>query len=171
MLAARWRCLCIRLNATLKRDDTFADDTGESLSAVARLDTMVTVVDAYNFLKDYGSTDSIQSRGESLGEEDKRSVVDLLIDQIEFCDVLILDKVDLISDQEREKLTEILVSLNPQAKIIVSQFGQVPLEDVLSTGLFDFDKAAQSPGVKRTSELRSHKLLGVLAQITLHKHT
>ncbi|HBV4966347.1 zinc metallochaperone GTPase ZigA [Klebsiella pneumoniae] len=125
---------------------TFADDEGESLSAVARLDTMVTVVDAYNFLKDYGSTDSIQSRGESLGEEDKRSVVDLLIDQIEFCDVLILNKVDLISDSAREKLMAILVSLNPQAKIIVSQFGQVPLDDVLNTGLFDFDKAAQSPG-------------------------
>lgn len=125
---------------------TFADETGESLSAVARLDTMVTVVDAYNFLKDYGSTDSIQSRGESLGEEDKRSVVDLLIDQIEFCDVLILNKVDLISDQARENLMAILVSLNPQAKIIVSQFGQVPLDDVLNTGLFDFDKAAQSPG-------------------------
>ncbi|HCA9544644.1 MULTISPECIES: zinc metallochaperone GTPase ZigA [Klebsiella pneumoniae complex] len=125
---------------------TFADDEGESLSAVARLDTMVTVVDAYNFMKDYGSTDSIQSRGESLGEEDKRSVVDLLIDQIEFCDVLILNKVDLISDIAREKLMAILVSLNPQAKMIVSQFGQVPLDDVLNTGLFDFDKAAQSPG-------------------------
>ncbi|HAV1480364.1 TPA: GTP-binding protein [Enterobacter hormaechei subsp. steigerwaltii] len=125
---------------------TFADDEGESLSAVARLDTMVTVVDAYNFLKDYGSTDSIQSRGESLGEEDKRSVVDLLIDQIEFCDVLILNKVDLISDSAREKLMAILASLNPQAKMIISQFGQVPLDDVLNTGLFDFDKAAQSPG-------------------------
>lgn len=68
---------------------------------------MATVVDAYNFLKDYGSTDSIQSRGESLGKEDKRSVVDLLIDQTEFCDVLILNKIDLISDIARGKLMAI----------------------------------------------------------------
>lgn len=125
---------------------TFAGDDGDSLSTVARLDTMVTVVDAFNFLKDYGSTDSIQSRGESLSEEDARSVVDLLIDQIEFCDVLLLNKVDLIRDAEREKLLAILASLNPRAKILVSQFGQVNLDDVLNTGLFDFDKAAQAPG-------------------------
>ncbi|MFA9789342.1 GTP-binding protein, partial [Klebsiella pneumoniae] len=90
---------------------TFAGDDGESLSTVARLDTMVTVVDAYNFLKDYSSEDSIQSRGESLGEGDERSVVDLLIDQIEFCDVLVLNKVDLISEAQKEKLMAILRSL------------------------------------------------------------
>lgn len=125
---------------------TFAGDDGESLSTVARLDTMVTVVDAFNFLQDYASEDSIQSRGESLGEGDERSVVDLLIDQIEFCDVLILNKIDLISEAQKAKLLAILRSLNPRAKIIVSQFGQVPLNDVLNTGLFDFDNAAQAPG-------------------------
>ncbi|QEM90994.1 GTP-binding protein [Kosakonia radicincitans] len=125
---------------------TFAGDDGESLSTVARLDTMVTVVDAFNFLNDYGSEDSIQSRGESLGEGDERSVVDLLIDQIEFCDVLILNKVDLISVEQKAHLMAILRSLNRRAKIVVSQFGQVPLDDVLNTGLFDFDKAAQAPG-------------------------
>ncbi|HHH3937923.1 GTP-binding protein, partial [Klebsiella pneumoniae] len=125
---------------------TFAGDDGESLSTVARLDTMVTVVDAYNFLKDYGSEDSIQSRGESLGEGDERSVVDLLIDQIEFCDVLVLNKVDLISEAQKEKLMAILRSLNPRARIVVSQFGQVPLGNILNTGLFDFEQAAQAPG-------------------------
>lgn len=125
---------------------TFAGDDGQSLSTVARLDTMVTVVDAYNFLNDYGSRDSIQSRGESMGEEDERTVVDLLIDQIEFCDVLILNKVDLIDKSQSLKLMAILRSLNPSAKIIVSEFGKVPLENVLNTGLFDFDHAAQAPG-------------------------
>lgn len=131
---------------------TFAGDDGKSLSEIARLDTMVTVVDAFNFLKDYGSNDSIQSRGESLGEEDERSVVDLLIDQIEFCDVLILNKVDLIDDTQKTKLMAILRSLNTRAKIVNAKFGQVDLEEVLNTGLFDFDNAAQAPGW--LSELR-----------------
>lgn len=125
---------------------TFEDDNGESLSAVARLDTMVTVVDGYNFLRDYESRDSIESRGESLGESDERSVVDLLIEQIEFCDVLVLNKTDLISEQQREQLTAILRSLNPRARIEIARFGQVPLDKVLNTGLFDFAEAAQAPG-------------------------
>lgn len=98
------------------------------------------------FLRDYDSADSLRSRGESLGEGDERSVVDLLIEQIEFCDVLVLNKVDLIDDGQQEKLTAILRSLNPRAKIVVSQFGQVALDKVLNTRLFDFDNAAQAPG-------------------------
>ncbi|HID4048260.1 TPA: zinc metallochaperone GTPase ZigA [Pluralibacter gergoviae] len=125
---------------------TFDDDEGQSLSDVARLDTMVTVVDAYNFLRDYGSADSIRSRGESLGDEDERSVVDLLIDQIEFCDVLVLNKIDLIDEAQKATLMAMLHKLNPRAKIVIAQFGQVPLAEVLDTGLFDFDRAAQAPG-------------------------
>ena len=125
---------------------TFADDEGRSLADVARLDTMVTVIDAFNFLNDYGSEESIHSRGESLGEDDARSVVDLLIEQVEFCDVLVINKIDLISDEQQRKLLAILRSLNPGAKVVTAQFGQVPLSEVLNTGLFDFTKAAQSPG-------------------------
>lgn len=125
---------------------TFDGDDGKSLSDVARLDTMVTVVDGFNFLKDYTSADSIQSRGESLGEGDARNVVDLLIDQIEFCNVIILNKTDLIDKVQRQKLVAIIRSLNPDARIVHAQFGVVPLEEVLNTGLFDFDKAAQAPG-------------------------
>ncbi|MCH7307183.1 zinc metallochaperone GTPase ZigA [Acinetobacter sp. NIPH 1852] len=125
---------------------TFEDENGVSLSEFARLDTMVTVVDAYNFLKDYSSLDSLQSRGESLGEEDGRNVVDLLIDQIEFCDVIVLNKVDLINAQEKEQLFGILHSLNPRAKIEISAFGQVDLDRILNTNLFDFNEAAQAPG-------------------------
>jgi Putative GTPases (G3E family) len=80
---------------------TFADEEGQSLSEVAALDTMVTLVDGFNFLRDYESSESIQSRGESMGEEDARTVVDLLVDQIEFCDVLILNKTDLIDEAEK----------------------------------------------------------------------
>ena len=125
---------------------TFEDENGISLNEFARLDTMVTVVDAYNFLKDYSSLDSLQARGESLGEQDERNVVDLLIDQIEFCDVIVLNKTDLIDQDEQEKLFGILQSLNPTAKIEVSAFGKVNLDRVLNTQLFDFNEAAQAPG-------------------------
>lgn len=125
---------------------TFEEENRESLSAVARLDTLVTVVDGYNFLRDYRSRDSLQQRGESLGEQDRRSVVDLLIDQIEFCDVLVLNKTDLIDEQQRGQLVAILRSLNPRARIEVARFGQIALEKVLNTGLFDFDAAAEAPG-------------------------
>ncbi|OSZ46205.1 hypothetical protein BVZ31_05655 [Alcaligenes faecalis] len=125
---------------------TFEGEDGRCLGEVARLDTMVTVVDAFNFLRDYSSQDSIQSRGESLGEEDARTVVDLLVEQIEFCDVLVLNKIDLISEPERERLMAILNSLNPRARIETAEFGKVPLERVLNTGLFDFEEASRAPG-------------------------
>ena len=125
---------------------TFAGEDGRSLGDVAQLDTMVTVVDALNFLRDYSSQDSLQTRGESLGDEDERTVVDLLIEQVEFCDVIVLNKIDLIDATERERLIAILQSLNPRARIEFSAFGQVPLDRVLNTGLFDFDQASQAPG-------------------------
>lgn len=125
---------------------TFEGENGHSLGEIARLDTLVTVVDGFNFLRDYSSRDSLQSRGESLGEEDQRTVVDLLIEQVEFCDVIVLNKVDLISDEERERLLAILRSLNPRAQIEIAEFGKVPLARVLDTGLFDFDEASKAPG-------------------------
>lgn len=124
---------------------TFADESGQSLADVARLDTMVTVVDAFNFLKDYGSQDSLRTRGESLGDEDHRTVVDLLIEQIEFCDVIVLNKLDLVSDADRDRLMAILRGLNSRARIELSEFGRVPLDRVLDTGLFDFEEASKAP--------------------------
>lgn len=125
---------------------TFADEDGTSLGDIAQLDTMVTVVDGYNFLKDYSSQDMLTERGESLGDEDERTVVDLLVDQIEFCDVLILNKTDLMSNDEIAQLEGILKTFNPRAKIIHSSFGKVPIYSILNTGLFDFDHAAEAPG-------------------------
>ena len=125
---------------------TFRDEEGTSLSDVASLDTMVTVVDAVNFSLDLDEADSLQARGESLGEEDTRTVSDLLIDQVEFADVIVINKVDLISSAERERLEHALRQLNRHAEIIYSSFGKVPLDQVMGTGRFDFERAAQSPG-------------------------
>ena len=125
---------------------TFADEEGISLSDVAKLDTMVTVVDAVNFLKDYEEAKYLQDTGESLGEDDERSVADLLVDQIEFADVLLVSKIDLVDAEDIEKLNAILKSLNTQAKIIPITQGQVSTDDVLNTGLFDFENARQAPG-------------------------
>jgi len=129
---------------------TFEDEAGESLSAYARLDSMITVVDGFNFLRDYRSVDDLQSRGESLGEQDERSVVDLLVDQIEFCDLLVLNKTDLLSPAELHQLQGMLRALNPHARMVNSEFGQVPLDFLLNTGRFDFDRAAQAPGWLQT---------------------
>jgi G3E family GTPase len=125
---------------------TFEGEDGRSLNHVAQLDTMVTVVDGFNFLRDYSSRDRLQARGESLGEEDERTVVDLLVEQVEFCDVIVLNKLDLITEADRDRLMGILRSLNPRAQIEAASFGKLPLDKVLGTGLFDFEQASQAPG-------------------------
>ena len=125
---------------------TFCDDDGTSLSDVARLDTMVTVVDAVNFSVDLDEADDLQTRGESLGEEDERTVSDLLVDQVEFADVIILNKVDMVSSDERKRLEHALRQLNRHAEIIDARFSEVPLDKVIGTGHFDFERAAKSPG-------------------------
>ncbi|MEC8809593.1 MAG: zinc metallochaperone GTPase ZigA [Pseudomonadota bacterium] len=125
---------------------TFADENGVSLSDVADLDTMVTVVDAVNFLKDYDEAKYLQETGESLGEEDERSVADLLVDQVEFADLILISKTDLATPSEVERLTAILKTLNTSAKIIPIANGNVEIDNVLNTGLFDFERAQQAPG-------------------------
>ena len=125
---------------------TFRDESGQSLNDIARLDTMVTVVDGMNFLLDYQAADSLDSRGETLGEEDERSITDLLIEQIEFADVILISKIDLISSRERQELMAILERLNARAEIIAMVMGEVPLKKILNTGRFDFEKAAEAPG-------------------------
>ena len=125
---------------------TFADENGVSLSDVANLDTMVTVVDAFNFLKDYEDAKYLKETGEYLGEDDERSVADLLVDQIEFADVLLISKTDLVENTDLDKVKAILRSLNTSAKIIPISNGQVQIDDVLNTGLFNFEKAQDAPG-------------------------
>lgn len=125
---------------------TFADEEGVSLSDVAKLDTMVTVVDAVNFLRDYEEAEALQDKGESLGEDDERSVADLLVDQIEFANVILISKIDLATPVEVERLIAILKTLNTTARIVPIQHGQVPIDEVLSTNLFDFEQAQLAPG-------------------------
>ena len=125
---------------------TFADEEGVSLSDIADLDTMVTVVDAVNFLKDYEEAKYLQDTGESLGDEDERSVADLLVDQVEFADVILISKTDLASGDDISRLEAILRTLNTHAKIIPITQGQIDVDKVLNTGLFDFERAQQAPG-------------------------
>ena len=125
---------------------TFEDEQGVSLGTIARLDTMVTVVDARHFLRDYSSTDALADRSAAMGDDDNRNVVDLLVEQVEFCDVLVLNKTDLVTPAELKQLETIVHALNPRARIVRAQFGKVPLREVLDTGLFDFEAAASAPG-------------------------
>lgn len=123
----------------------FRDEHGESLSDVSRLDTMVTVVDAVNLTADYSSHDFLSDRGETLGEGDERTLVNLLVEQIEFADVVILNKV---TDAGREKVNtarQIIRSLNADAKIIETDHSDVSSDAILDTGLFDFQKAHEHP--------------------------
>ena len=123
----------------------FRDEAGHSLSDVSQLDTMVTVVDAANLIQNYSSTDFIKDHGESLGEEDERTLVDLLVEQIEFANVIILNKSDLVSVKEMELVKSIIVGLNAKAKIIKTTMAQVPLEEVMNTGMFKLEEAQSHP--------------------------
>ncbi|WP_045420578.1 zinc metallochaperone GTPase ZigA [Vibrio jasicida] len=125
---------------------TFADENGLSLSDVARLDTMVTVVDAINFLRDYDEAKFLTETAESLGEDDERSVADLLVDQVEFADVILISKTDLAEKSEIERLLAILRTLNTSATILPISNGEVELDAVLDTQSFSFEKAQQAPG-------------------------
>jgi G3E family GTPase len=125
---------------------TFVDEDGTSLSEFARLDTMVTVVDAFNFMRDYASAEALLERGIAATEQDDRTLVELLVEQVEFCDVIVLNKADLVSEVELEKLRHILHRINPRAVLIEARFGVVPLAEVLNTNRFDFDAASSAPG-------------------------
>jgi G3E family GTPase len=123
----------------------FRDENGKSLSDVARLDTMVTVVDAANLIKNYSSTDFLTDGDENLGEGDERTLVDLLVEQIEFANVVILNKLDLVSSKEKETVRAIIRGLNARADIIETTLGQVDLDQIMDTALFHFEEAQEHP--------------------------
>lgn len=126
---------------------TFQDESNNiDLGRFSRLDTMVTVVDAYNFLRDFASVDTIVDREMTDDNQDQRTIVNLLTDQVEFANVIILNKTDLITEEEANELKEILTKLNPKAKIVHSQFSKVALNEIIDTKLFDFEDASQSAG-------------------------
>jgi len=123
----------------------FRDENGLSLSDVAELDTMVTVVDAANLINNYSSTDFLRDRGESLGEQDERTLVDLLVEQIEFANVILLNKVDLISKEQLKTVTAIIRGLNTKAKIIETTLSKVELKEVMDTKLYNLEEAQDHP--------------------------
>ncbi len=135
---------------------TFSFATGEEkydLTKVSELDTMVTVVDAFNFSRDFGSDDTILDRKMTDDEEDERTIVNLLTDQVEFANVIILNKTDLVDDERVGILEKTISKLNPEAKIIRSTHGQIDPKDILNTGLFDYEIAEQSAGWQKELEL------------------
>jgi G3E family GTPase len=126
---------------------TFESEDGKiDLSRFSYVDTMVTVVDAFNFLKDFSSSDYLTTRELTNIEGDNRTIVNLLTDQIEFANVIILNKIDLVSEDQLEELRAIIQKLNPEASIIITEKAKVVLESVLNTGLFDYEKAEASAG-------------------------
>ncbi|WP_299512079.1 GTP-binding protein [uncultured Rummeliibacillus sp.] len=122
------------------------EESGINLPEICTLDTMVTVVDANRFWHDFQSGESLLDRKEAVGELDDRDVADLLIDQIEFCDVLILNKCDLVSAIELQKLEKIIRKLQPEAKIIRTINGKIDPKEIINTGKFDFERVANSAG-------------------------
>lgn len=136
---------------------TYIDEEHDiDLTQFCRLDTMVTVVDAYRFWHDFSSGESLLDREQAVGEDDTREVVDLLIDQIEFCDVLILNKCDMVDETNLAELEKVLRKLQPTAKFIRTSHGQINPQDILNTQLFDFDKASQSAGWIKELQLEEH---------------
>lgn len=123
----------------------FRDENGKSLSDVASLDTMVTVVNAETLLKDYSSDTFLKDIGESLGEDDERSLVNLLVDQIEFANVVIVNKASLVDKDELQQVISVIKGLNPTAKLHITDYSKVELKEILNTGLFDYDEASRSP--------------------------
>lgn len=132
------------------------EEMGIDLTQFCRLDTMVTVVDANRFWHDFDSGESLLERKQALGEDDTRDVGNLLIDQIEFCDVLILNKCDMLSTEEVWQLEGVLKKLQPEAKFIKTNYSEVDLNEIINTNLFDFDKASMSAGWLKELEQEAH---------------
>ncbi|MBW9113776.1 GTP-binding protein [Rhizobium cauense] len=124
---------------------SFRDENGSALCDVARLDTMVSVVDAANLLADYSSADFLSDRGETRDTDDERTLVDLLVEQIEFADVVVINKVSEVSAETRTTVRQIVAALNPDARVVETDFGDLPLSTILDTGLFSEAKSARHP--------------------------
>ena len=160
-LAAEGRFDCLLIESTgigepmpVAATFDFTDEDGMSLNDVARIDTMVTVVDADNLLRDFSSHDLLAQHGQVAGDEDNRTLAALLTEQIEFADVVVVNKIDRVDADRQADVTAVIKALNPTADIVYADHGAVPLKSVLATGKFDMDKAAAMPGWAR--ELEGH---------------
>ncbi|KYP16290.1 GTP-binding protein [Flavihumibacter sp. CACIAM 22H1] len=120
------------------------EQSGIDLGKIARLDTLVTVVDAFNFIRDYSTMDNLQDRALTDMKADQRTIVDLLTDQVEFANVLLLNKIDLVSEEQAGRIRALLQQLNPAARILETSFGKIAPHEILNTGLFDFETSSQT---------------------------
>lgn len=137
---------------------SFRDEEGQCLGDVARLDTMVTVVDAVNLLADYSSADLLADRGETAGDGDNRNLVNLLVEQIEFADVVVVNKASAVSAEQLGTVKQVVASLNADARIVEADYGKVELDQLLDTGLFDEERAEQHPlWAKELFDYASHR--------------
>ena len=158
-LAAEGRFDCLLIESTgigeplpVAATFDFTDEDGDSLNDVAAIDTMVTVVDAYNLLHDFSSKDLLAHRGQVADDEDNRTLAALLTEQIEFADVVVVNKIDRVDAARRDEVTAVIKALNPVADIVYADHGRVPLAKVLATGKFNMEKAAAIPGWARELE-------------------
>jgi G3E family GTPase len=133
---------------------TFVFDTEEGipLGEVSRLDTMVTVVDSTAFLRDFGSGDDLEALGMAAGDGDERTLADLLAEQVEFADVIVMNKADQVDSWAFARVASVIARLNPGAELVRAEWGRVPLTKVLGTGRFDFERAVQAPGWQKELE-------------------
>lgn len=136
---------------------TYADDAlGIDLTNRVYIDAMVTVVDAYRFLKDFNSGESLHERKQAIDETDVREVVDLLVDQIEFADIIVLNKADRVTETELGEMAGLLKALNPTAKLLTSVYANVELTELLDVNLFDFEEAMHAAGWIQELEAETH---------------
>ncbi|MEM9444703.1 MAG: zinc metallochaperone GTPase ZigA [Verrucomicrobiota bacterium] len=154
---------------------TFRDEHGHSLGDIAGIDTMVTVVDALNFMRDYESVDNLQARGTAVAEEDERTIVDLLVDQVEFANVILINKIDLISPEDRKRICGMIVALNPKAKVYETTHSEIALDRVMGTGLFDLAEAEETSGwlhslVEQTPETEEYGISNFLYERRIPFH-
>ncbi|MEM0967850.1 MAG: zinc metallochaperone GTPase ZigA [Verrucomicrobiota bacterium] len=154
---------------------TFRDEHGNSLGDIAGIDTMVTVVDALKFLQDYESVDRLQERGTAVGEDDERNIVDLLVDQVEFANVVLINKTDLVSPEDRHRIRSMIGALNPKAKIYETTNAEIPLDRVIGTGLYDREEAEETTGwldslVEQTPETEEYGISNFVYQRRIPFH-
>ena len=154
---------------------TFEDENGTSLANIASIDTMVTVVDAPNFLSDFSTTENLGDRGQGVSEEDERTIVDLLSDQVDFADVILINKTDLVSFDELHRVHGMIKALNPRAIIHETVNSEVPLNTVLGTGIYDPERASQQDGwldslVEHTPETEEYGIASFVYERRLPFH-
>lgn len=125
---------------------TFETEEGQSLMDISKIDCMVTVVDATQILNEFNSSTSLESVGQALDETDQRTIAELLTDQIEFANVIIINKASDVEEKEVQKIRSLITKLNPEAKIVTTDYSKIPLESILNTGLFDYEKSMNSAG-------------------------